>query len=102
MGYSCIAIVFVLTLGSFALLAAAGIGCRKFAAEATTVSSCSAAISAACHASEANPEEMIGKKVRWGDVGIMPTLGVRHLTFSSKMGVRKPVFSEVYAGMQID
>ena len=64
LGYSCIAIVFVLTLGILALLAAAGMGYRQFAAETTAVSSCSAAISAACHASEADPEEIIGKKVR--------------------------------------
>ena len=98
-GSSCIAIVFVLTLGILALLTAAGMGYKKFAAEATTVSSCSAAISAACHVLEEGPEEIIGKKVRWGDVGIMPNSGVRHLTFSSEEGVRKPVFGEVYAGM---
>ena len=88
----------MLTLGILALLAAAGMGYRQFAAETTAVSSCSAAISAACHASEADPEEIIGKKVRWGDVGIVSSLGVRHLTFTSEEGVRKPVFGEVYAG----
>ena len=98
-GYSCIAIIFVLTLGILALLTAAGMGYKKFAAEITTVSSCSAAISAACHGSEEDPEEILGKKVRWGDVGIIQNLGVRHLTFSSEEGVGKPVFGEVYAGM---
>ncbi|PUU77993.1 hypothetical protein B9Z19DRAFT_1144046 [Tuber borchii] len=97
-GYSCVAIIFVLALGILALLTAAGMGYKKFAAEITTVSSCSVAISAACHASEEDPEEIIGKKVRWGDVGIMQNLGVRHLTFSSEGGVKKPVFGEVYAG----
>jgi len=62
-GYSCIAIIFVLTLGILALLTAAGMGYKKFAAEATTVGSCSAAISAACHASEADLE-ILGKKLR--------------------------------------
>ena len=88
----------MLTLGILALLAAAGMGYRQFAAETTAVSSCSAAISAACHASEADPEEIIGKKVRWGDVEIVSSLGVRHLTFTSEEGVRKPVFGEVCAG----
>ena len=97
-GYSCMALIFVLTLGILALLTAAGMGYRQFAAETTTVGSCSAAISAACHASEEDLESIVGKKVRWGDVGIIPYLGIRHLTFSSEEGVRSPVFGEVYLG----
>ena len=97
-GYSCIAIIFLLTLGILSLVAAAGMGYKRFAAEITTVGSCSAAISAACHASGADSEEIIGKKVRWGDVGIVSDLGVRHLTFSSGEGVKKPEFGEAYAG----
>jgi len=97
-GYSCIAIIFVLTLGILALLTAAGMGYKQFAAEITTVGSCSAAISAACHAWGEDSEKIVGKKVRWGDVGIVPNVGARHLTFSSEAGVRKPVSGEVYAG----
>ncbi|PUU76460.1 hypothetical protein B9Z19DRAFT_990518 [Tuber borchii] len=96
-GYSCIAIISVLTLGIFALLAAAGMGYKRFPAEITTVGCCSAAISAACHTWGADSEEIVGKKVRWGDVGVVPNLGVRHLTFSSEE-IRKPVFGEVYSG----
>jgi len=99
MGYSCIAVIFVLMLSILALLTAAGMGYRPFAAETTTVSSCSAAISAACHVWGEDLEEIVGKKVRWGDVAILASLGARHLTFSSEEGVRKPVFGEVYAGM---
>ena len=73
-------------------------GYKKFAAEITTVGSCSAAISAACHASGTDSEELTGKKIRWGDVGTVSNLGVRHLTFSSEEGVRKPIFGEAYAG----
>ena len=97
-GYSSIAIVFVLTLGIVALLTVVGMGYKKFAAEITTVGNCSAAISAACHALGLGSEEIIGKKVRWGDIGISSNLGVRHLTFSSDEGVRKPEFGEAYAG----
>ena len=97
-GYSCIAIIFLLTVGILALLTATGMGDKKFAAEITTVGNCSAAISAACHASGPGSEEIIGKKVRWGDVGISSNLGVRHLTFSCEEGVRKPEFGEAYAG----
>ena len=98
--YSCIAIIFLLTLGILALVTVAGMGCKKFAAEITTVGSCSAAISAACHASGEDPEDIIGKKVRWGDAGIVSDLGVRHLTFSSTEGVKRPEFGEVYAGTE--
>ncbi|CAZ83959.1 unnamed protein product [Tuber melanosporum] len=96
-GYSCIAIIFALTLGILALLAAIGMGYRPLASEITAAGSCSAAISAACHTWE-DPEVIVGKKVRWGDVGIVPNLVVRHLTFSSEGGVGKPVFGGIYAG----
>jgi len=98
-GYSSIAIILVLALGILALLTAAGMGYKRFAAEITTVGSCSAAISAACHASGEDSEEVLGKKVRWGDVGTVSNLGVRHLTFSSEEGVKKPMFGEAYAGV---
>ena len=100
MGYSCIAIIFVLILGILAVLTAAGMGYKPFSGEITTVGSCSAAISAACHIWETDSEGIIGKKVRWGDIGIEPTLGVRHLTFSSEEGVKKPVLGKVYAGVR--
>ena len=74
-------------------------GYKQFSPETATVGSCSAAISAACHALEAESEGIIAKKVRWGDVEIVTNLGVRHLTFSSEEGVRKPVLGEVYAGV---
>ena len=99
-GYSCIAIIFVLTLGILALIAVAGMGYKPFAAEITAVGSCSAAISAACHARGADWEGIVGKKVRWGDVGIVPKSGVRHLALSSQEGVRKPIFGEAYAGIE--
>ena len=85
-------------LSVLTLMTAVGMGYKQFAAEITTVGSCSAAISAACHASGAHPEGIIGKKIRWGDVGIEPYIGVRHLTFSSEEGVRKPVIGEIYLG----
>ena len=97
-GYSCIAIIFVLTLAILALVAAARLGLRRFSAEITTVGCCSAAISAACHTLEADSEGIVEKKLRWGDVGHVPNLGVRHLTFSSEEEIGKPVFGEVYSG----
>ena len=100
LGYSCIAIIFTLTLAIFALIAVAGMGYKKFAAEITTVGSCSAAISSACHLESTDPQGITGEKLRWGDVQVAPSLGVRHLTFSSDQGVGKPVFGEVYAGTE--
>ena len=73
-------------------------GFKRFSAEITTVGCCSAAISAACHTLGADSEEIVGKKVRWGDVGHVSNLGVRHLTFSSEEEIGKPVFGEVYSG----
>ena len=75
-------------------------GYKKFAAEITTVGSCSAAISAACHVWSVDTEEIVTKKVCWGDAGMVSSLGVRHLTFSSEEEVRRPVFGEVYAGIE--
>ncbi|PUU76458.1 hypothetical protein B9Z19DRAFT_1149392 [Tuber borchii] len=97
-GYSCIAIIFVLAMGVLAFLAALGMGYKKLSADITTVGCCSAAISAACHAWGADSEDIVGRKVRWGDVGMVSNLGARHLTFSSKEDVSKPVFGEAYAG----
>ena len=98
-GYSCIAIIFVLALGILALLTALGMGYKPFAAEITTVGSCSAAISASCHVLGSDSEQIIGKKVRWGDIGISSNRGVRHLAFSSEEGVRKPAFGKFYGGV---
>jgi len=97
-GYSCIHIIFALTLGILATLTAAGVGYKQFAADITTVGSCSAAISAACHTWGTDSEGIEGKKVRWGGVDIASNLRVGHLTFSSQDGVRKPEFGQVYAG----
>ena len=79
-------------------MTAAGMGYKQFAAEITIVGGCSAAISAACHPGGAESEGITGEKVSWGDVQVVPSLGVRHLTFSSNQGVRKPVFGALYAG----
>jgi len=47
----------------------------------------------------AGSEGIVGEKVRWGDVEIVPYMRVRHLTFSSKEGVSKPGFGEAYSGI---
>ena len=76
----------------------ATMGYKRFAAEITTVGGYSAAISSACHPTITDPDGITGEKLRWGDVQVAPSLGARHLAFSSDQGVTKPVFGEVYAG----
>jgi len=44
-------------------------------------------------------EGLVGRRLRWRDVEIVPNLRVRHLTFFREEGVRKPVFKEVYTGV---
>jgi len=92
------AIILTLTRAIFALMTAARMGYNRFAAEITTVRSCPAPTPPARHLGSADPQGIIGEKVRWGDVQNAPSLRVRHLTFSSDKGVRKPVFGEVYSG----
>jgi hypothetical protein len=66
-GFSCIAIIFAILLGAVMLFALLGNGCRRYdyRLEIPVASSCSAAISAACHL----PRDDIGaeqKLVQWG------------------------------------
>ena len=75
LGYSCIATIFALTVWIFAVLAAWGMAYKLFAGEITTVGSCSAAISAACHVLGANSEGIVGRKIRWGMWGLHQAKG---------------------------
>ena len=61
LGYSCIPTIFTLTPATFALMTATVMEYKRFAAEITTVGSCAAAISSACHHGSAEPR---GKQER--------------------------------------
>lgn len=93
-GYSCIAIITVILLGTIVVLLGIGFGFRRYKPGMVLVGSCSAAISAACH----RPDEDIDarkKGVMWGAVGTEN--GVGHCCVTS-FEVERPVKGELYAG----
>ena len=99
-GYSNIAIVFVIALGVLVVSVGIAHGFRKFDSNMPSVRSCSAAISAACHAPEGDVDAS-SKKVMWGvvDKGIAsddrPAIG--HCCFTS-FKVSTPIEGHLYAG----
>lgn len=103
-GYSCIAIIFVILVGSSLVLAAVATGARRFKPGIPLSSSCSAAITASCHPppSDLEPATL---PIRWGVVAI-PGLdspdvaGFGHCTLTTE-DVSMPLAGERYAGVRI-
>ena len=100
-GYSNIALVFVIGLGSLLLVYPLALGLKRFYSTMPITGSCSAAISAACHPPKADVDAAF-KIVRWGVVENcdMKTeskdQNVGHCCFTS-MGVTRPVQGNLYA-----
>lgn len=103
-GYSCIAILFAIILGSLAVAAGILNGFRKYRPGIPLAAGCSAVISAACHMTEPDPFASL-KALRWGavpendasDEGDDERVG--HCTFSSaKVEMPKP--GKLYAGVR--
>jgi hypothetical protein len=95
-GYSCIAIIFVLFVAGCMLLGAVAIGFRRYKGNAPLVSTCSAAISAACH----RPTDDEGSELlplQWGVVTWDGNRKFGHCSLSSQ-GVSAPVLGFLYAG----
>ena len=92
-GYSCIAIICVLVVGSILITAGLLNGFRRYPGNIPLAATCSAAISAACHP-PANDTNAAFKKVQYGEVETKD--GVRHCTFTSHP-VTTPVVGELYA-----
>ncbi|KAK0515276.1 hypothetical protein JMJ35_002655 [Cladonia borealis] len=93
LGYSCIAIITVIGLGSIVILIGILHGFRRYKPGVPLAGSCSAAISAACH----RPNEDVDaayKPVMWGAVESKNPIG--HCCFTS-FEVTKPVKGQVYA-----
>ena len=93
LGYSCIAIITVITLGGIVVLIGILHGFRRYKPGVPLVGSCSAAISAACH----RPNEDVDapyKPVMWGAVESSNPIG--HCCLTS-FEVTKPVKGQVYA-----
>lgn len=94
-GYSCIAIIFAILVGGTLLLVGVAFGFRRFPPGMPLASSCSAAISAACHP-PADDVDAAVLPLMWGVVeGDVD--GVGHCTFTSRE-VELPVKDRLYAG----
>lgn len=94
-GYSCIAIIFVIIVGVTMLVIGVTIGFRRYKPGMPLASSCSLAISAACHP----PADDVGAAalpLMWGVVE-EDIDGVGHCSFTSREVV-PPVTGRLYAG----
>lgn len=95
-GYSCPPIICCIILGSVMLMVALGQGFRKFASGIPVASSCSVAISTACHRPESDIDAA-SMPVLWGTVDDGKTDEVGHVSFSSQ-DVGDLIPGRMYAG----
>ena len=97
-GYSPIAIIFVIVFGFLVVLLGVTNGFRKTKGGMPLAGSCSAAISAACHAPEADASS---KRLMWGvvvdDNANSSSRSVGHCSFTS-LEVEAPIVGNRYAG----
>ncbi len=102
-GYSPIAIIFVIIVGSLAALSGIIVGARRSVATMPLAGSCSAVISAACHPPERDEKPSL-KPVMWGVVAKEDPNpsdeDIGHCTFTS-FEVEPPTVGQVYAGRKI-
>lgn len=95
-GYSCIAILFSVVVGSIAVIAGILNGFRRYDAGIPLVGSCSAAISAACHQPKYDHTASV-LPVKWGAVESGFGVGHGHCCLTS-LEVTPPIAGELYAG----
>ena len=93
-GYSCIAIISVIILGSITVIFGLLSGSRKYQEGIPLIGSCSAAISAACHPLEEDIDANL-RPVLWGAVDKGQEIG--HCCFTS-FDASLPVKGKAYAG----
>ena len=102
-GYSPMAMIFAIILGSIVVLLGIFNGCRKARGGMSLAGSCSAAISAACHPPEIDVDASL-KRVIWGVVDHESFKhldeSVGHCSFTS-FNVEAPIVGKWYAGRQI-
>jgi hypothetical protein len=98
-GFSPIAIISVIILGSVMVIAIIAFGFIPYKQGITLAGNCSMALSAACHVDKRleNGAMAATEKLQWGVVGVSED-GVGHCSFSTRE-VTSPVQGEVYAGM---
>ena len=92
-GFSCIAIIYLLALGSLCITAGCLNGFRTYPSGIPLAGTCSVAISAACHPPVGDVDAAF-KQVQYGEVESRD--GVRHCTFTSHH-VKPAVVGELYA-----
>ena len=101
-GYSPMAMIFVIILGSIVVLLGICFGLRKAGGGMPLAGSCSAAISAACHPPEADVDASM-KRIMWGvvaeDCFQYGGEDVGHCSFTIST-VEAPVVGKWYAGVQ--
>lgn len=97
-GYSNIAIITVIALGTIAVLLGILNGFRIFRPGMPLAGSCSAAISAACHRPRGDVDAA-KKALMWGVVKVEG--GIGHCCLTS-FHVEKPVVGKLYAGLSTD
>ncbi|CAF9925048.1 hypothetical protein IMSHALPRED_006362 [Imshaugia aleurites] len=99
-GYSPMAMIVVIILGSIVVLLGISMGCRRARGGMPLAGSCSAAISAACHPPKTDVDASL-KRVMWGVVAeeSFKHLGesVGHCSFTS-LKVEAPTVGKLYAG----
>ncbi|MCJ1281575.1 hypothetical protein MMC26_000895 [Xylographa opegraphella] len=93
-GYSPIAIIFSIMVGSLMVIGLILNGFRRYRPGVPLAPSCSAAISAACH--PADDGNAARSRVRWGEVNAPTTDGLGHCTFTSDLDVRMPTPGRLY------
>jgi hypothetical protein len=99
-GYSPIAIISVIIMGSFMIIAIVAFGFVPYKQGMTLAGNCSMAISAACHLDKRADEDgeiASMKKVQWGVITVGED-GVGHCGFSTG-NVTAPVERHMYAGL---
>ena len=99
-GYSCIAIIFVIILGAVAITFGIWNGYRTYRPGMPLVGSCSAAISAACHQPKEDTDAAT-LPVLWGAVGGQDEGPVGHCCFTS-FEASPPVEGKLYAGQHLE
>ncbi|MCJ1437968.1 hypothetical protein MMC27_007355 [Xylographa pallens] len=93
-GYSPIAIIFVLIMGGLMVIGIFLNGFRRYHTGIPLAGSCSAAISAACHV-PTNDRDAAVSLLQWGEVTSLTPGGVAHCTLTSQQ-VTLPVAGRLY------
>ncbi|KAK7715451.1 hypothetical protein SLS57_006838 [Botryosphaeria dothidea] len=94
-GYSPVAIILTTAVGSVLVVGGLAMAARRYPARMPLASSCSAAISAACHPPEGDGSAAL-LPVKWGVVEDGGRDGVGHISFSS-FEVETPIIGRKYA-----